>query len=250
MKRENILRYVADPSVLDHSSIQEVQQLADTFPWFQTAHLLLVKNHHNIDSLGFHDALKEAAAYTGDRAVMYHLIHGMEKEVSLQARKTEELISRLPDDMVTGKDTLDYGSGYSITDTKDPLKDAMYIKEYTFTGWFDQIQEDIQGPKERFETGEDIREKSETQNLIDRFINERPNIVPMVTGMTDSRDMAEGSTRNSDAFITETLAKIYVKQGLYKKAINVYEKLSLKYPEKNTYFAQQIFRIRSISDKN
>jgi len=51
---------------------------------------------------------------------------------------------------------------------------------------------------------------------------------------------------DSPEFVTETLAKIYARQGMYKQAILAYEKLSLKYPEKNTYFAGQIEEVKKL----
>ena len=51
---------------------------------------------------------------------------------------------------------------------------------------------------------------------------------------------------DSPEFVTETLAKIYMRQGMYKQAILAYEKLSLKYPEKNTYFAGQIEEVKKL----
>ncbi|PTN08766.1 hypothetical protein [Mangrovibacterium marinum] len=56
----------------------------------------------------------------------------------------------------------------------------------------------------------------------------------------------EQERTDAPEFVTETLAKIYMRQGMYKQAILAYEKLSLKYPEKNTYFAGQIEEVKKL----
>ena len=59
-------------------------------------------------------------------------------------------------------------------------------------------------------------------------------------------ETAKKSLSENDDFITETLAKIYKEQGHFDKAINAFEKLILKFPEKNTLFASQINEIKKI----
>ena len=91
------------------------------------------------------------------------------------------------------------------------------------------------------------REKYSNHRLILNFIKEEPGPI-RADGKTGLRgDVSLASIREHDGFITDTLAQIYVKQGLYAKAIYAYERLSLKYPEKSAYFAAQIEKIRNIN---
>ncbi len=84
--------------------------------------------------------------------------------------------------------------------------------------------------------------------LIDKFIRESPRLVPREEEHTQE-DISESSIREHDGFFTETLAKIYLKQGYYNKAVFTYEKLILKYPEKSDYFAGQIEEIKKLIHK-
>ncbi len=54
-----------------------------------------------------------------------------------------------------------------------------------------------------------------------------------------------GTSGQSD-YITETLAQVYVNQKLFNRTINAYEILSLKYPEKSSFFAAQILEIKEL----
>jgi hypothetical protein len=86
-----------------------------------------------------------------------------------------------------------------------------------------------------------LKKKVLQSELIDKFILTNPRIEPVrdpsnVSGDDFSKPFAE----KEGGFVTETLARIYIKQGYYSKAIDIYEHLSLKFPEKSSYFASQI----------
>jgi hypothetical protein len=92
-----------------------------------------------------------------------------------------------------------------------------------------------------------VKEENSHKNLITSFINGDPGPIRADKATSLKGDVSVASIREHDGFITDTLAKIYVKQGLLAKAIYAYEKLSLKYPEKSAYFAAQIEKIRNIN---
>ena len=97
-------------------------------------------------------------------------------------------------------------------------------------------------------TRSDIDQKRKEQaDLIDRFIMANPRIIPQIEKpASPNEDLSKPFTEEHGGFVTETLARIYVTQGYYSKAIDIYEKLSLKFPQKSNYFAAQIEKIREI----
>jgi hypothetical protein len=82
--------------------------------------------------------------------------------------------------------------------------------------------------------------------LIEDFLKSEPRIVPKPDFDDGKEDLAESSIKEDSEIVTESLAKIYMQQKLYGKAINIYEKLSLKYPKKSAYFASQIDKINKL----
>jgi hypothetical protein len=83
-------------------------------------------------------------------------------------------------------------------------------------------------------------------DLIDKFIREEPRITRPKTEFFNPVNKAKQSVADDITFVSETLAKIYVLQGNYTKALDAYENLRLKYPEKRLYFAAQIKNLRKL----
>tara|TARA_R110000868_G_scaffold386023_1_gene654135 strand:+ start:7430 stop:8395 length:966 start_codon:yes stop_codon:yes gene_type:complete len=92
-------------------------------------------------------------------------------------------------------------------------------------------------------------EKVKKFELIDKFITKNPKINPL-KATTPKGNLAKAQMIQPEALMTETLARIYVEQKNYKSAIQSYKVLSLKYPEKSSFFANQIKAIKELQEHN
>ena len=109
------------------------------------------------------------------------------------------------------------------------------IEKYSFLDWFDVINES--------ESNLDYK-----IDLIDKFIKNSPKINIDKEYKSDIEIIPESKIK--DDLITETLAKIYIDQKKYNKAMKAYNILSLKYPKKSSFFADQIERIKNLKKNN
>ena len=85
--------------------------------------------------------------------------------------------------------------------------------------------------------------------IIDKFISENPKIKP-ISDNAPKPKLVNNDDAVSDSLMTETLARIYLEQKNYDKAIQSYKILSLKYPEKSSFFANQIKLVKELKDNN
>jgi hypothetical protein len=91
-------------------------------------------------------------------------------------------------------------------------------------------------------------EKRKKLDLIDKFIESNPKIKPVAKDAVVPS--VEPIVEDTSFLMTETLARVYLEQKKYSKAIQAYEILILKYPEKSTFFANRISDIKILQQNN
>ena len=92
-------------------------------------------------------------------------------------------------------------------------------------------------------------EKIKKKELIDQFIKANPKIPP-VRGEVKPASPVSPFREDTTALMTETLARVYLEQKKYQKAIQAYEILILKYPEKSSFFADRISEVKNLQQNN
>jgi tetratricopeptide (TPR) repeat protein len=198
---------IQNPYIIDKDGSIYISNILKNFPYFQTAHILYSKALQNTKSIRFKSQLKKAAIYSGDRNLLFDIISQQE-------------------DLNISKDTI-----------KDKLiKEEKKAELHSFLDWISIVQ-----------TKKIVRSKKQNSDeIINIFLEKKPKIKKNKQRFFNASENAKKSIVENNDIITETLAKVYTKQEHFEKAILAYQKLSLKYPQKSSYFADQIKVIKKI----
>ncbi|MBL87475.1 MAG: hypothetical protein CMO82_12535 [Winogradskyella sp.] len=125
-------------------------------------------------------------------------------------------------------------------------------ESHSFTEWlkitsFKPIERETETKTEETQTEDTTQPLASKLDLIDKFISENPRIKPVASNIPKPK-LVNNDDDVSDSLMTETLARIYLEQKNYDKAIQSYKILSLKYPEKSSFFADQIKLVEELKD--
>ncbi|MBI9059517.1 MAG: hypothetical protein JEZ01_17265 [Labilibaculum sp.] len=329
--------WIKNSGNMDRNSHRELKNLIDQYPYFQTAHLLLLKNLHDNQSIRFKEELRNSALFIPDRRQLFLLLQDQikiqsktsetenlpleedkkaeieiqdqdvvaeakdgEPEAAIEVKqivsdddKSEELFDFSDDETAVVSDTentldenveaakgeilelteptekkeqsdseilvaetevyhIGYGGNFYTLDQKsneDEIESKEPKENHSFTDWMDVVDVNETSDEEQQNDQNSRHEKVKRGiDLIDNFIQNDPRIERNIKVVDKQEDISLDSLEEKDSFISETLAAIYVKQKLFDKAIAVYDKLVLKNPEKNVYFASQIEDLKKLKN--
>jgi len=258
------------PDAINERYAETLDNVLSAFPYFQSARVLKLKHLYNQDSFNYNYALKVSAAFTTDRSILFDFITSdsfISVQKGLYEKKLEELMSM----SVIGSEHIVVEANMPVVDALEQsiltsIKNATTTEEqkaeeklavgkplefsknekHSFQEW---LQLSRLKPIIREEIKSSIDEdKKKKLDLIDKFIENNPKITPIAKDATFP--VIDVISVDTSHLMTETLARVYLEQKKYSKAIQAYEILILKYPEKSSFFADRISDIKILQQNN
>ena len=228
MNKEQFYNCLTDSNRLSKDNIGEMNDLVNEFPYCQSARIMLTTLLYKEKDIRYEKELRTTAVYASNRGILKNRIYesgNKSKPVVLHDEHKEDPVThKIESKEKAIRDT-------EISESSGKLNDVIQ-------GHFLEL-ESGEKPKTVDVTEETIDKKTK-KDLIDQFIENEPSISRQKGTFFNPVTAAKMSITDQENIISETLAQIYLDQGFIDKAISTYKKLSLKYPEKSTYFAALI----------
>ena len=211
MNKKNFIKILQNPENLTTEELSFLDEINREFPYFQISKAIYLKTLKENDDIKFKKFLRSTAAYSRDRKILFDFIN--------KSQNQNEKVYFNKNEITTVQ------SEYKIIEEE-------IIEENSFVEWL------------KLSNLKPIDRRNETET-IDKFISEKPKLKVEVNENDLNNDKADNLS-NQVGYMTETLAKLYLNQKNYEKAIQSYKILILKFPEKNSYFADQIKKIKKL----
>ena len=212
MNKKNFIKILQQPEKLSKKELLFLQEISDEFPYFQPSRAIYLKSLAENEDIKIKKHLKSTAIYSRDRKILFDFIKNIQNQNDKVFFNKNEITSAL---------------------VENKISDSIEISEQnSFVDWL------------KLSNLKPIDRSKETQ-AVDKFISKKPKI-RIEANETQSDNDKNDDLANQSGFMTETLAKLYLNQKNYEKAIQSYKILILKFPEKNSYFADQIKKIKKL----
>jgi hypothetical protein len=247
------------PTTLNRAQVGNVSNVVQEFPYFQSARAIYLKCLKDSGSFKYNQELKTTSAYTTDRSILFDFITSdvfLQNDISTNTKQNFDQIKTIKINEFQEISRLKISSKKLENKDRENLttlglgKPLEFDKNEThsFSEWLSLTQKKpIHRSELLSKTNNSIRHKKFA--IIDEFIANKPKLKPLDK---DSKfiNISEERVIETESLMTETLARIYAEQKNYDKAIQSYQILSLKYPEKSSLFADQIQALKVLKRKN
>ena len=242
MDKERLQHIINNPQSINDNDIELLSSMTASYPYFTVAQALLAVGYDLTEDKRLNRQLRLAAAMVPDRNSLRHL---------LADAKEKKQTCDLPDEFGNEGQQLIESiviPEIDLSKSHEELSREMALleeKRKSLDELKDLIEQRIiELEREKEESNKEEKTLSKTE-IIDKFIAENPQISRPKQEFYNPMTVAQASVVDKENIISETLATIYLNQGYVEKAISVYQKLSLKNPEKSVYFAELIEKAKN-----
>ncbi len=213
---------------MDTETVEHLQELQTQYPYFHTVRVLLLQALYKQHSAQFDSELKKNAVLIPDRESLFNLIELPHYRLKQEKRKykTDDQEDRTATLITNFLNEISEHKQETEPQSVDATQDYM---SYLLLQEKDSHENEI--PLNGGGAIEDFLENVQDGRKLD--LSQTPESEPQ-------NEAAAPQTNPNKEIFTEIMAGIYIKQGKYENAIKIIRQLSLKYPGKNRYFADQI----------